>query len=106
MINETMQSYALFLLASIAANAWAACERDDLKELAIQYVDAQATGAVEDMPPFIDVATVSISKVSPFFVLLMFVSSCKSLGQSMHTYHYEDTISHCRSLSHSLLERR
>jgi hypothetical protein len=54
-----MQSYALFLLASIATTASAACDREDLKELAIQYVDAQATGSVEDMPPFIDVATVS-----------------------------------------------
>lgn len=55
-----MHSYAFFLLASIATTVSAACDREDLKELAIQYVDAQATGAVEDMPPFIDVATVSI----------------------------------------------
>lgn len=60
-----MHSYALFLLASIATLASAACDRDDLKDLAIQYVDAQATGSVEDMPPFIDVATVSISQ-NPF----------------------------------------
>lgn len=59
-----MRSYALFLLASIATTASAACEREDLKELAIQYVDAQATGSVEDMPPFIDVATVSASRCS------------------------------------------
>lgn len=57
-----MHSYALFLLASIATLASAACDRDDLKDLAIQYVDAQATGSVEDMPPFIDVATVSLSE--------------------------------------------
>ncbi|KAG8164535.1 hypothetical protein KVR01_006453 [Diaporthe batatas] len=54
-----MRSYALFLLASIATLASAACDREDLKDLAIQYVDAQATGSVEDMPPFIDVATYS-----------------------------------------------
>ncbi|KAJ0124500.1 hypothetical protein J7T55_005838 [Diaporthe amygdali] len=54
-----MQSYALFLLACIATTASAACDREDLKDLAVQYVDAQATGSVEDMPPFIDVATYS-----------------------------------------------
>ncbi|KAI7782805.1 hypothetical protein LA080_012846 [Diaporthe eres] len=53
-----MHSYAFFLLASIATTVSGACDREDLKELAIQYVDAQATGSgIEDMPPFIDVAT-------------------------------------------------
>lgn len=60
-----MHSYAFFLLASLATSVSAACERDDLKELAIQYVDAQATGSVDEMPPFIDVATVSITE-NPF----------------------------------------
>lgn len=60
-----MHSYALFLLASVATTVSAACDREDLKELAIQYVDAQATGSgLEDMPPFIDVATVSILQSS------------------------------------------
>lgn len=62
MISDNMQSLAFFLLASLATSVSAACERDDLKELAIQYVDAQATGSVDEMPPFIDVATVSITK--------------------------------------------
>lgn len=60
-----MHSYAFFLLASLATSVSAACEREDLKELAIQYVDAQATGSVDEMPPFIDVATVSITE-NPF----------------------------------------
>lgn len=63
-INDNMHSYALFLLASLATSVSAACEREDLKELAIQYVDAQATGSVDEMPPFIDVATVSITRDS------------------------------------------
>lgn len=60
MISDNMHSHALFLLASVATTVLAACEREDLKELAIQYVDAQATGSVDELPPFIDVATVSI----------------------------------------------
>lgn len=59
-----MHSYAFFLLASLATSVSAACEREDLKELAIQYVDAQATGSVDEMPPFIDVATVSTTRNS------------------------------------------
>ncbi|KAL1860366.1 hypothetical protein Daus18300_009279 [Diaporthe australafricana] len=59
-----MYSGALFLLASIATTVSAACERADLKELAVQYVDAQATGSVEEMPPFIDVATYSENGVA------------------------------------------
>lgn len=78
-----MRSYALFLLASIATTVSAACEREDLKELAIQYVDAQATGSVDEMPPFIDVATVSSSQSfpSPLRFLLDFRASWDWLGQ-------------------------
>lgn len=74
-----MHSYAFFLLASIATTVSAACDREDLKELAIQYVDAQATGSgIEDMPPFIDVATVSISLNPPSSLRLLL-----DIGDSM-----------------------
>lgn len=85
-----MRSYALFLLASVATIASAACDREDLKDLAIQYVDAQATGSVEDMPPFIDVATVSISQKIFTLLTLLICYSCV-LGIILSNSFYEET---------------
>jgi hypothetical protein len=71
-----MHSFAFVLLASLAAIASAACDRDDLKDLAVQYVDAQATGSIDDMPPFIDVATVSIPQIILAYLALLIWHFC------------------------------